>query len=68
MHEDLYQYIDEEGNTITFGYWTSTALAGDSYDAWLVFNDGHLNYNDYGVENTNYGIRPVTTLNSNIFE
>ena len=47
-----------------YGYWTSTAVAGSSNDAWLVYYYGHLNYSR--VAFTDRGVRPVITLNSNI--
>jgi prepilin-type N-terminal cleavage/methylation domain-containing protein len=43
-----------------YGYWTSTAVAGDSSNAWIVSSVGSL---DYGHAEDNYtGVRPVITI------
>jgi len=34
--------------------------AGNSSNAWVVFNNGRVNNNN--VNNNNYGVRPVMTL------
>ena len=50
----------------TSGYWTSSAHASNSYDAWRVNYNG--NVHNYGVYYpSRYGVRPVITiLKSNI--
>ena len=44
------------------GYWTSTAVAGYSSDAWRVSGSGGLDFRS--VVLTYYGIRPVITISS----
>ena len=45
-----------------YGYWTSTAVAGRSGDAWNVTYFGDLRNN--GVSSTGIGVRPVITLSN----
>ncbi|MBQ8234576.1 MAG: hypothetical protein IJZ36_03225, partial [Bacilli bacterium] len=66
MHVDLLDYLDDNGNTTVWGYWTSTAVAGYSSQAWRVYCIGNLVYDH--VTYTDYGVRPVISLTSNIFE
>jgi len=49
----------------TYGYWTSSANASQVTDAWTIDYDGTL-YNN-AVAKVNRGIRPVITVNKNIF-
>jgi len=46
------------------GYWTSTAVSGDSFRAWRVKRDGGLT-NDSVNSVVNNGIRPVITVSKN---
>ena len=47
-----------------YAYWTSTSLAGSSRDAWIVLCRGRLPHSR--VTNS-FGVRPVISLNPNIF-
>ena len=47
------------------GYWTSTAVCGSSLEAWRVNRAGNFTYTT--VSNVYYGVRPVISLNPNIF-
>ena len=66
MHVDLLDYLDDDGNSTVWGYWTSTSIAGYSNNAWNVDYYGCLY--DCEVALTGYGVRPVISLTSNIFE
>ena len=66
MHVDLLDYIDDDGISTVFGYWTSTAVAGSPSEAWHVYRDGYLVYRYFAY--TDSGVRPVISLTSNIFE
>ncbi len=48
----------------TNGYWTSSPYAGSSRYAWSVHYTGSLGGN--GVSNTNYGVRPVISLDNSV--
>ena len=43
------------------GYWTSTAISGNTIYAWFVGRYGTLNNNNVG-NTVNYGVRPVITI------
>ena len=47
------------------GYWSSVSISGLSSQSWQVSASGYLG--GYLVANTNVGIRPVISLNPNIF-
>jgi len=49
------------------GYWTSTAISGDTGSVWDVDRAGRLW--SYGVSNgDNYGVRPVITISKSILK
>ena len=45
------------------GYWTSSPYADNPRDAWFVYYIRYLN--DHTADNTNYGVRPVITVDIN---
>ena len=50
----------------TYGYWTSTPIAGGTDRAWNVYRYGHLNIGP--TSDSNRGVRPVITVSKDIFE
>jgi len=44
-----------------YGYWTSTAVSGDTNDAWYMDSNGNLDFNYVGNTGGN-GVRPVITI------
>ncbi len=56
----LYDNLDGETSTNSYGYWTSTPNSSNSYSAWIVFSYGYLYYGD--VDYTDNGVRPVITV------
>ncbi len=49
-----------------YGYWTSTAVSGTSYYAWVVIRGGFLSGSNVDIMG-NYGVRPVITISKSIF-
>ncbi len=46
---------------VTYGYWTSSSRADNSYIAWSVRGDARVD--DFGVDRSyDYGVRPVITV------
>ncbi len=70
----LYDYINGckkygcniEDSIAGAAYWTSTPVAGGTDSAWRVFRYGSLD--NYEVNDTRYGVRPVITVSKDIFE
>ena len=68
----LYNYTNEctsygcnIADASTYGYWTATAIAGDSINAWNVDTDGDLDF--FGVQHTyGVGVRPVITISKSL--
>ena len=56
----LYDNLDGETSTNSYGYWTSTPSSSNSRSAWSVYYRGYLNSND--VDYTYTGVRPVITV------
>jgi len=56
----MFENLHDSGNYGVYGYWTSTAYAGDSGAAWIVYYLGYF-ISDY-TNTGSYGIRPVITL------
>jgi hypothetical protein len=51
----------------SYGYWTSTAIAGSIYRAWFVLRRSNLTY--YLVSDADgHGVRPVITINKLILK
>lgn len=62
----LYRYtFGNNSNNNPFGYWTSSASANSSYDAWVVSYFGDIGTVQIDDER-GYGIRPVITISKNI--
>ena len=51
----------------TYGYWTSTPVAGRTKYAWSVFRSGYLDFTSTNY-NAHSGLRPVITVSKDIFE
>ncbi|MFV0249894.1 MAG: hypothetical protein ACK5HP_02525, partial [Bacilli bacterium] len=59
--KDCTSYGCNIADASNYGYWTSTAVSGNTIIAWHVGRDGYLNFNY--VENTDgVGVRPVITI------
>ena len=56
----LYDNLDGETSTNSYGYWTSTPSSSNSRSAWRVDYRGGLYGNS--VDNTRSGVRPVITV------
>ena len=56
----LYDNLDGDDSTNSYGYWTSTPHSSDSYTAWRVRYDGSLSNNF--VDDLIIGVRPVITV------
>ena len=50
-----------------YGYWTSTAVHIDNYNAWYVGRNGFLDFNCVHILDLS-GVRPVITIDKSIFE
>ena len=61
LHEDLYSNCSEDGSCTTYGYWTKTAIASGSNQAWIVHYTSIMGnyFVDSGAHN---GLRPVITI------
>ena len=54
-------------NASNYGYWTSTSVSVDTFNAWYVSRSGRFNPNS--VDNADrYGIRPVITIDKSVFK
>jgi len=63
MYANLYNTgsnTDSVGNG-KYGYWTSTADAYGTYNAWNVTSSGNFDY-ESGTDDPYYGLRPVITI------
>jgi len=49
----------------TYGYWTKTASASNSTDAWVVDSNGDLD-ESYVHVGANDGVRPVISLSKSL--
>lgn len=55
---------DESGIGRNFGYWTSTAYAGNNKQVWSVSQFGAVNATS--SDDTHYGLRPVITVSKKV--
>ena len=60
------QYGCNIEDSSTYGYWTSTPVAGRTDYAWYVYRNGSLNNNSTSY--TIQGLRPVITVSKDVFE
>ena len=51
-------------DSLTYGYWTSTAVSGSSSDVWCVRFHGYLT--SYFASDSSGGIRPVITVSKSL--
>jgi type IV pilus assembly protein PilA len=66
--EDNNSYVYDGINiNNTYGYWTSTPVAGITIVAWYVYGYGEL-ANDFVYNPSHSGVRPVITVSKDIFE
>ncbi len=56
----------EDSSTYTWGYWTSTPVAGETTLAWEVSSRGYLQ--GHSLATKSRGVRPVITVSKDIFE
>jgi hypothetical protein len=67
--EDNNKYVyDGTNSNNTWGYWTSTPVAGSTEYAWGVFVSGNLDATTRVSVPSAYGVRPVVTVSKDIFE
>jgi len=67
LHQDLYGNCDTDGNCTTYGYWTSSPVAGHASRAWFVFHEGVPNLDGVYYADI-YGLRPVISLSKSILQ
>ena len=58
---DTTSYGGNINDASTYGYWTSTPVAGSSRDVWSVLRNGNFGYN-YASLSDSRGLRPVVTV------
>jgi len=63
----LYDYLNETTHPVSgvSGYWTSSASADRSNDAWLVYYGGSV-YINFVYITSNFGLRPVITISKSL--
>ena len=64
----LYNYLKTSTNSVNInGYWLQNKTSSNSAQAWSLYGGGTTRYLSSGtpVDNTNYGVRPVITINKN---